>query len=151
MEQPGVLIAERLEATVDELATELAALPEESFTRRAALGGWTAAEVVGHLTEMMPYWARVAAEVGKQPRRPLGRRMAAPARLGAVPTANVVPRAEPLAPRRPAVKEAAPAIKANEGAFWSGVGVHPTFGELPGGGFIPSRPVEHADGPVGQA
>src|SRR5688500_5268508 len=93
----GMTEAERLEAMVDELAERLTQLPESAFTQLAGPDDWTAAEVVGHMTEMMPYWATAAAAVAAEPGQSFGRALDDPDRVGAVAAANDVPRGEALA------------------------------------------------------
>src|SRR6187431_565858 len=110
--RPGMADAERLEATVDELAARLTALPEPSFTRRTGVDDWTAAEVVGHMAELLPYWAGVASAVAAEPGRPLGRALDDPDRMGAVTAANAIPRGESLARLRHATHEASQVIHA---------------------------------------
>ena len=148
---PGAVVAERIEALVDELATRLAGAPEEAFTRRRAAEEWTAAEVVGHLTEMFPYWARAAARIAAQPGSSFGRELDDPDRVGAVATANTVPRAAALAHLRHAAHESATMISALDAQGWDARGMHATRGEMPVHMLIMSLVVEHAEGHARQA
>lgn len=150
-EHPGVEEAERLEAMVDELATRLAALPEPSFTRRSAADQWTAAEVVGHMTEMMPYWVRVAAAVAAEPGRAFGRPLDDPDRVGAVRAATDLPRAEALARLRHAAHEAATALRALDADAWQRTGTHATQGVMTVGAAIETFLIRHAEAHVAQA
>ena len=149
--RPGAVDAERLEAMVDDLATRLAELPESALTHRAGPEDWTAAEVIGHMTEMMPYWARVAAAVAAEPGRTFGREPDDPDRVGAVRAVNGVPRAELLARLRSAAHEAANAIKLHDADAWAAEGVHPRYGRMTVGALIDALLVEHAAGHVRQA
>jgi len=149
--RPGMTDAERLEATVGELAAELTALPEASFTHRAAPGEWTAAEVVGHMTEMMPYWARAAAAVAAAPGQSFGRELDDPDRVGAVASANDVHRGEALARLRHAAHEAAASIRAHDDAAWTQTGEHHSRGTMTVGAVIHLLVVEHAGEHVQQA
>ncbi len=151
MDNPGVMGAERLEAMIDDLATRLAALPDASFVRRAGPGDWTAAEVIGHMTEMMPYWAHVAAAVAAEPGRAFGRELDDPDRLGAVRAANDLPRAEALARLRHAAHEAVTLMRTHDTAAWQTAGAHPTRGSMTVGNVINSLIVEHAEGHCQQA
>lgn len=141
---PGMADAERLEAMADELAAQLSALPEASFTRRAADGAWTAAEVVAHMTEMLPYWTLAAASVAADPGRPIGRELDDPDRVGAVAAANTIPRAEALAHLRQAAHEAAASIRAHDERAWSAQGKHYTRGPLTVADTIRTLVMEHA-------
>jgi hypothetical protein len=136
--------AEQLEATVDELAARLTALAEPSFTQRAEPEEWTAAEVVGHMTELMTYWARVAAAVAAEPGRSFGRSLDDPDRVGAVASANDVPRGESLARLRHATHEASQAIRAFDAEQWDTAGIHPTNGSMTVGEIVRQLLVEHA-------
>ena len=143
--------AERLEAIVDDLATQLSALPEASFTHRSGAEEWTAAEVVGHMAEMMPYWARAAAAVAAEPGRSFGRQLDDPDRVGAVASANEVPRAEALARLRHAAHQAAASIRTHDGAALQAVGIHPRHGEMTAAHVIQELLIEHAEAHVRQA
>jgi uncharacterized damage-inducible protein DinB len=142
--RPGLMDAERLEAAVDELAVRLTALPEPSFTRRTEVEEWTAAEVVGHMTELLPYWARITTAVAAEPGRSFGRALDDPDRVGAVATANVVPRGESLARLRHASHEASQTIRAFDSAQWSSAGMHPTNGTMTVGEMVQQLMIEHA-------
>lgn len=148
---PGMTDAERLEALVDDLAQRLNALPEESFTRRPAPEEWTAAEVIGHMAEMMPYWTRVTEAVVREPGRPLGRELDDPDRVGAVTAANDLPRAEALARMRHAAHEAATSIRSHDDAAWRTAGTHHSRGAMTVNEVITSLVVEHAEGHARQA
>jgi uncharacterized damage-inducible protein DinB len=150
-ERPSLIAADRLQAAVDDLATRLAALPEATFTRRPAPEEWTAAEVVGHMTEMMPYWARAALTVVRDPAQPFGRALDDPDRVGAVAAANTVPRAEALARMRSAAATAAAAIRDMDAAAWTTTGRHYARGETTVAALIETLVVEHAEGHCRQA
>ncbi|MGH2583534.1 MAG: DinB family protein [Dehalococcoidia bacterium] len=149
--RPGMTDAERLEAAVDELAAQLTALPEASFTHRATPEEWTAAEVVGHMAEMMPYWARAAAAVAAAPGQPFGRELDDPDRVGAVAKADDVPRGEALARLRHAAHEAATSIRSHDAAAWAQTGEHHSRGTMAVGAVIQLLMVEHAEAHVQQA
>jgi hypothetical protein len=142
--RPGMADAERLEATVDELAARLTALPEPSFIQRAGVDDWTAAEVVGHMAELLPYWARVAGAVAAEPGRQIGRALDDPDRVGAVTAASAIPRGESLARLRHATHEASQVIRAFDIGQWETAGIHPTSGPMTVGEIVNALMVEHA-------
>jgi uncharacterized damage-inducible protein DinB len=80
--------AARIEALVDELLRVLAAAADDHWTRPHGPDEWTAAEVCGHIAEMLPYWAARAKEVAATPGTGFGRgledagRLAGPAEGG---------------------------------------------------------------------
>ena len=148
---PGVLAAEQIEAMMDDLAVQLAAAPEEHFTRRATPEDWTAAEVIGHLVEMLPYWARVARDVAATPGSPIGRALDDPDRTGAIAGANTLPRAEALARLRAAAHEAATVLRPLNAADWDVTGMHHVRGVLAVGDLVESLLTRHAEEHVRQA
>ena len=147
----GMTEAERLEAMVDELAERLTQLPESAFTRRAGPDDWTAAEVVGHMTEMMPYWASAAAAVSAEPGRSFGRALDDPDRVGAVAAANDVPRGEALARLRHAAHQAATTLRGLDDAARRATGNHHQRGEISADDAIRLLLMEHAEEHVRQA
>lgn len=141
--RPGMADAERLEATVDELAARLTALPEPTFTQQAGADDWTAAEVVGHMAEILPYWAGVARAVASEPGRQLGRALDDPDRVGAVTAANAILRGESLARLRHATHEASQVIRAFDAGQWDAAGIHPANGAMTVGQIVQALMVEH--------
>lgn len=148
---PGVELAEQLEAQIDELIVELTALPEAAFTRRREPDEWSAAEVVGHLTEMMPYWAGVAVQVADAPGTELGRALDDPDRVGPVAAANEIARGEALGRLRAAAHAAAEALRSLDDQGWQATGAHRTAGPMTVEAMVRSLLVEHAAGHVQQA
>jgi hypothetical protein len=149
--QPGMMEAERLEALVDDLAARLTALPEATFTRRPAAAAWSAAEVVAHMSEMMPYWAGAVVAAAQEPGRRIGRELDDPDRTGAIVGANDRPRAEALTRLRHAAHDAATAIRALDVAGWRARVAHYSRGAMEIGDAVRSLIVEHAEGHVHQA
>src|ERR1700722_15167015 len=57
----------------DELIGSLDWGSEEAWLRKPADGEWSAAEIVGHIIELEPYWAREAARLAADPGVEIGR------------------------------------------------------------------------------
>lgn len=148
---PGAELAEQLEAQIDELIVELTALPEAAFTQRSGADEWTAAEVVGHLSEMMPYWSEVAVQVAAAPGTGLGRELDDPDRVGPVAAANEIPRGEALSRLRAAAHTAAERLRSLADRDWQATGVHRTTGPMTVEAMVRGLLVEHAAGHVQQA
>jgi hypothetical protein len=74
--------AARIEALIDELLRILAATSDDHWTRAHDANEWTAAQVCGHIAEMMPYWAARAKEVVASPGTSFGRGLDDEGRLG---------------------------------------------------------------------
>jgi hypothetical protein len=103
------------------------------------------------MTEMMPYWGHAFAAVAAEPGRPVGRELDDPDRVGAVASANGVPRAEALTRLRHAAHEAATAISRIDEQGWQASGIHPVRGPISVGEGVRTLIIEHAEGHVRQA
>ena len=148
---PAAAAGQRMITIGDDLVSRLAALPEATFTQRRRTDDWTAAEVVGHMTEIMAYWTRVAAAIADEPGRTFGRDLDDPDRLGAVRSANDRPRAEALGRLRDATRAAALALAALGPRAWQTEGVHVSRGPMTVGAVIETFLVQHAAGHSHQA
>lgn len=73
-----------IEARVDQLARMIVAATDDQWTRRHDAEAWTAAEVCGHVAELISYWAEQARALAAQPGRTFGRPLDDPERTGAV-------------------------------------------------------------------
>lgn len=56
----------RLEAVIDGILALIRAVPREALQRRPWEDEWTAMELLGHVAEIVPYWARQAREVSER-------------------------------------------------------------------------------------
>jgi uncharacterized damage-inducible protein DinB len=65
----------------DELIGSLDWVSEEAWSRRPAADDWSAAEIVGHVIELEPYWAQQAAYLAGHPGAEIGRTLEDPVRL----------------------------------------------------------------------
>jgi uncharacterized damage-inducible protein DinB len=79
--------ADLLLAANDEVQRALENIAPEGWGRSTP-GEWSAAEIVGHMIEMEPYWARVAATVARQPGSEAGRATDDSRRLGGPQTGS---------------------------------------------------------------
>jgi hypothetical protein len=115
---------ERIEAQVDELIRMIAASTDEHWFHRAAPEEWTAAEIAGHLVEMLPYWGKKAAEIAASPGQTYGRDMDDPGRMGGVRSGTTLSRHDAVERVRAAAHEAARAIRALPAAGWHAEAIH---------------------------
>lgn len=115
---------ERIEAQVDELIRMIAATTDERWTHRAAPDDWTAAEVCGHIAEMLPYWGKKATEIAANPGTTYGRDLDDPDRMGGVRSGTKLSRHEAVELVRSAAHEAARAIRSLPAAGWHAEAVH---------------------------
>lgn len=148
---PGPMYAEHVRAAADELIARLVQRDEATFTHRPGPDEWSAAEVVGHMREMLPYWAGVAAAVAAAPGTRFGRALDDPARLAAVANANAIPRADALHGLRDAAHQSAMTIAALDDDAWAREGVHPQRGPQSVEIIIRTLVVEHAEMHLRQA
>src|SRR6266571_1312522 len=75
----------------DELIGSLDWLSADAWARKPTEGEWSAAEIVGHVIELEPHWARMAAEIVATPGTEIARELEDPERLsgpGSGPTLN---------------------------------------------------------------
>lgn len=103
----------------DELIGSLDWVSDAAWARRPADGEWSAAEIVGHLIELEPYWAGQAARLVEQPGAEVGRGLEDPGRLEG-PSAGVTlsPR-EARARLAQAGQEAAEILRKIPDSAWS--------------------------------
>ena len=121
---------ERIEAQVDELARVIAAATDEHWFRRPGPEEWTAAEVCGHVAEMLPYWAGTARTIAAGPDMAFGRGLDDPGRLGGPRTGSGWSRHEAIERIRAAAHTATRDIHALAPADWHATGVHPQRGPM---------------------
>ncbi len=58
--------ASRVEAQVHELLDQVRGLDEETLHRAPAEGEWSAIQVLSHVAELVPFWARQAREISER-------------------------------------------------------------------------------------
>ena len=73
--------ADLLLAANDDVQRALENIAPERW-RHAAAGEWSVAEIVGHMIEMEPHWAEMAAAVAERPGTEVGRALDDAGRLG---------------------------------------------------------------------
>lgn len=73
--------ADLLLATNDDVIRALENAGIEALRRKRAPDEWSAGEIVGHMIELEPYWARAAASLAGQPGATIGRSSDSPIRL----------------------------------------------------------------------
>lgn len=77
----GAELAERVQAQGENLLRLLASMDDAAWHRRGAPDGWTPAEAVGHIIEMLPYWSAKGEALRRDPSTPYGRELDDPERL----------------------------------------------------------------------
>lgn len=143
-------IIERIEAQVDELIRILAAMPEDRWTRKPAPDEWSAAEVCGHIIEMMPFWAAQARAVAASPGLRFGRSEEDERRIEGIVRGARLSRHDAVEQIRAAAATAARAIRALPAAAWQAQGLHPTRGPMTVAEILTRLLAEHLESHVEQ-
>lgn len=121
-----------LEGAVEALARRWEGAAAEPLQRAPTPGEWSATEVLVHVVEYLPYWARVAREVAAREVAgiPFGRTHDDPARIAAVaehardPLAAVIPRI------RESLRECVALLRTIPPERWTRSGRHGRRGEM---------------------
>lgn len=58
--------SQRIEALIDGILAQVRTVPAEVLQRRSQEGEWMAMELLAHVAELLPYWARQAREVSER-------------------------------------------------------------------------------------
>lgn len=120
--------AEAVAHRVDTLIALVAPAEADAWVRRDGTDGWTAAEVCGHVAEMLPFWAEHAAELARTPGMTLGRETNDPRRVGGVRTGAEWSPAEAAERVRAAAAKARAALLGIPATEWDVQGHHPERG-----------------------
>ena len=88
-ESRGQRAGARLRAAVDDLLTEVAALPATVITWQPAADVWSVMDNLCHVQEFVPYWTTQAMQVVERPDQPWGRDHTDRDRLAAVANTSV--------------------------------------------------------------
>jgi hypothetical protein len=142
--------AEHVEALVDELVHIIATAPTDRWIRRPGEGEWSAAEVCGHIIEMMPFWAEQARAVVQSPGLRFGRAEDDPRRLGGVSANAAVDRHETVEKLRAATRTACATIRSLPDGAWTTEGLSITRGPMTVEAIISTLLVEHLQTHVDQ-
>ena len=144
----GETHAARLERVYDELSAVLRD-PDVARRRRAAPGEgeWSALQIIGHMTEMIPYWLhhcqRLIAAGGAPPS--FGRTPDSPERLAGVEQATTREPEEALRLLHREVQAAAEMIRSLSPADLGRKGAHIVRGEMTVGDVVSHFVVAHAE------
>ena len=122
--------AERIEAQVDELARIIAASTDQQWHHRPGEQEWHAAEVCGHIAEMMPFWAEAARYVASNPGASFGRHEHDPRRLGGPAQGAALSRHDAVEQLRHAAATACHAIRQLPDTAWQTEGISVTRGPM---------------------
>jgi hypothetical protein len=141
---------ERMEAQVDELVRVIAAASAEAWTRRHGDDQWTAAEVCGHVAEMMPFWAAQAREIAAAPGKRIGREEDDPRRVGGVRQGATLDRHQTVEHLRAAAAEAAATLRTLPDSAWSAEALSESRGRLTVEAMIDALLIQHLEEHVRQ-
>ena len=134
MEEPrrGAEWARRLEDAVEGLIGRVERLGTHRLYREPSPGEWSAMQVLAHVTEAVPYWARQARMVASRSEDdlPFGRTHDDTDRIAAVERHAHDPLDEVLPRLRTGLVEAVATLRAIPAEGWSRVGRHARRGEM---------------------
>ncbi|MBI2760395.1 MAG: DinB family protein [Chloroflexi bacterium] len=140
---------ERIEAQVDELVRVIAAASDEAWARRHG-DQWSAAEVCGHVAEMLPFWAAQAREIAADPGRRVGREEDDPRRVGGVRQGASLDRHQTVEHLRAAAAEASAIIRALPDAAWTTEAVSESLGRTTVERMVDALLIQHLEDHVQQ-
>lgn len=152
-ELPGEAQARRLESVVEQLTT-LLRRPEVALRLRATPGEneWSAMQIMGHMTEMIPYWLAhcqgLIAAAAEPPR--FGRTLDAPERLAGVERGATGEPDEFVRRLNDEVQAAATALRRMSAAERGKKGLHLTRGEMTVADVVEHFIVAHAEDHLAQ-
>ena len=113
-----------VERTVQQLLGELETLPDEVLYREPKAGEWPVMSTLAHLAEILPYWAKEAANVAASPGQPTGRTHDDPGRLGAIEQHSGDSLATIIPSIRAALDECIQTLRTIPDDGWDAVGQH---------------------------
>ena len=113
-----------LEETGEAFASFLETQSTEAIRRRPDSEAWSAAQLAGHVAELLPYWADQAHRVADRPGLPLGRNADDPGRLAGVTKLDDASPSEAAAAVRDGVRQAVGILGAIPPAGWQARGRH---------------------------
>jgi uncharacterized damage-inducible protein DinB len=134
----------------DDLYGSLDWVSEQQWTRRPAEGEWSVAEIVGHVIELEPYWARQAAKLAEQPGAAIGRTLEDPVRLSGPQGGLALTPKEARTRVAQAGEEAAELLRKVPDSAWSTAGSW-RGGEMTLGRLVQEHLVDHVRAHLEQA
>ena len=123
MPTPEELIAD-LEQAGEAFARFIEAQPAETLRRRPGAEEWSAAQLAGHVAELLPYWSEQARRVAEQPGYSLGRDADDPGRLAGVASLDDASPDVAAAAVRDAIRRAVSALRSIPTEGWRARGRH---------------------------
>lgn len=135
----------RLERSVRQLLEEVERLPSMVLYREPQPGEWPVMSTLAHLEELLPYWAREAAQVAATPNQALGRTHDDPRRIGAI-AEHGHDTLDAIVPRiRLALTECVRTLRSIPSDAWSRTGQHPRRGQMSVADVVQDFLVNHAE------
>jgi uncharacterized damage-inducible protein DinB len=107
----------------DELIGTLDWVTPEAWTKRPAESEWSAAEIVGHVIELEPYWAHQAEYLAQHPGAEIGRTLDDPVRLGGPERGSSLSAQEARTRLAQSGEEAAETLRRLPDTAWSTKGI----------------------------
>jgi fumarylpyruvate hydrolase len=148
----GASFAARLEAGAKALLAEVGTLPAELIGWKPADDVWSVMEILGHVSEFVPYWTGQATQIARHPQEQWGRTHADTARVDAVNRARARSLADVTSEIRAGVDAAAATLRGLSGADLAveAMSRNPRWGLKPASFVVDHLVVEHVEKHLGQ-
>ena len=138
--------AARLEAAVATLLERIQGLEGTLLHEEPTEGTWSVMKILGHVSEVLPYWSRVAAEVAEKPGGTVGRPEDDPDRMAAVERFTDTTLDEVLPTIQTGLAEATARLRAMPADGWGQTARHASYGEVTAGQIIDRFLIGHIEG-----
>ena len=144
--------AARLQATADDIATEVQRMPPELVTWVPAKDVWSVMDNLCHIREFVPFWTNEALRIARHPQEPWGRDHTDTARLAAVTDTASYKLDDVLAGIGAAVRQSADTLRGLSDAdlLVEATSRNPRWGSKPASFVIDQLLVHHLEKHLGQ-
>jgi hypothetical protein len=134
------------------LLTEVGTLPEELIAWKPAEDVWSVMEILGHVSEFVPYWTAQAVQIARHPDEQWGRTHTDTARVDAVNRARSGSLADVTGEIRSGAETAAARLRAlSDGELATeAMGRNPRWGLKPASFVVEHLVVQHVEKHLGQ-
>src|SRR5919199_501307 len=135
----------RLQASVQQLLTEVERLPADVLYREPRAGEWPVMSTLAHVAEILPYWAHQAEHVVRNPGAPFGRALEDPGRIAAIDQHSRDSQEAIVARTRGGLNESGSTLRSMPADAWSTVGQHPRRGSMTVDQLVQAFLLDHVD------
>ena len=151
-ETRGAAAAVRLQATTDEILSEVRRMPRELVTWIPAEGVWSVMDILCHIREFVPFWTNETLRIARRPQEQWGRDHTDAGRLAAVANTASHRLDDALSDIRRAVQHSAEILKGLSDADLAveAGSKNPRWGMKPASFVVDQMLVQHVEKHLGQ-